>query len=103
MSVPFPDTPNISSRIASSLPIPFEGQPIVCSDQVSEDETFELMTIEVLEVYRLYYAIRHLAVQVNWKILTRSRAVKQGDTKNGERENPEKTFSDIGRNRRGCT
>jgi len=64
IAVPFPDTPNIPSRIAPSLPIPFEEQPIVCSDQVSENKALELMAIEVLEVYRLYYAVRHLSVQL---------------------------------------
>jgi len=32
-----------------------------------------------------------------------NRVVKQGDMKNGERENPEGIFLDTERNRRGCT
>jgi len=32
-----------------------------------------------------------------------SRAVKQGDSKNGERENSEKTFSMSARSPQGCT
>gem|GEM_PF-3323600 len=32
-----------------------------------------------------------------------NRAVKQGGVETGERENPEKTFGNTGRNRRGCS
>jgi hypothetical protein len=45
-----PNSPDVTTEIASHLTVPFEGTPFVASPVIREHEALELNTIEILEM-----------------------------------------------------
>jgi len=45
-----PNSPDVTTEIASHLTVPFEGAPFVASPVIPEHETLELNAIEILEM-----------------------------------------------------
>src|SRR5579871_110343 len=61
-SLIFADAPDVASKVAPRLPIPFEGAPSVSSPVIRKNQALELRTVKIFKVNRMYSAgdLRHI-------------------------------------------